>query len=86
MTIQDLGSIGGLITAIATIATLFYLAMQVRQNARSVRASSFQSGVDGIILLDNMIAQDGSLAPILRIGDAGLVNLTEDERLRYSFM
>lgn len=86
MTIQDLGSIGGLITAIATIATLFYLAMQVRQNARSVRASSFHSGVDGIILLDNMISQDGSLAPILRIGDAGLVNLTEDERLRYSFM
>jgi hypothetical protein len=40
VTIQDLGSIGELIAAIATIATLGYLAVQIRQNTRSVRASS----------------------------------------------
>ncbi|MGD8282141.1 MAG: hypothetical protein PVF69_13350 [Gemmatimonadota bacterium] len=40
MTIQDLGSIGELIAAIATVATLGYLAVQIRQNTRSVRASS----------------------------------------------
>ena len=32
MTIQDLGSIGELVAAIATIATLVYLAIQIRQN------------------------------------------------------
>lgn len=40
MTIQDLGSLGELIAALATIATLVYLAIQIRQNTRSVRASS----------------------------------------------
>ena len=40
MTIQDLGSIGELIAAIATVATLGYLALQIRQNTRSVRAAS----------------------------------------------
>lgn len=32
MSIQDLGSIGELIAAIATIGTLLYLAIQIRQN------------------------------------------------------
>ncbi len=40
MTVQDLGSIGELVAAIATIATLGYLAIQIRQNTRSVRAGS----------------------------------------------
>jgi hypothetical protein len=37
MTIQDLGSIGELVAALATIATLGYLALQIRQNSESVR-------------------------------------------------
>jgi hypothetical protein len=40
VTIQELGSLGELIAAIATIATLFYLAIQIRQNTTSVRATS----------------------------------------------
>ena len=39
MTIQDLGSIGELIAAIATVATLGYLAVQIRQNTRTIRGS-----------------------------------------------
>lgn len=37
MSIQDLGSLGEFVAAIATIATLIYLAMQIRQNTESVR-------------------------------------------------
>jgi hypothetical protein len=44
MSVQDLGSIGELI---ATIATLSYLAMQIRQNTISVRASCSSSTVHG---------------------------------------
>lgn len=40
MTIQDLGSIGELIAAIATIATLFYLARQVQANTRQAQTAS----------------------------------------------
>ena len=40
MTIQDLGSLGELIAAVVTVATLAYLALQIRQNTKSVRASS----------------------------------------------
>jgi hypothetical protein len=40
MSLQDLGSIGELIGAIATVATLIYLAVQVRQNSEQLRDSN----------------------------------------------
>ena len=62
MTIQELGSIGELIGAIATVATLIYLALQIRQNSflqsQSVRAlelsaldQSYRYGADFRALL-----------------------------------
>ena len=35
MSIQDLGSIGELVAAVATVATLIYLSIQIRNNTRS---------------------------------------------------
>ena len=43
MTIEDLGNIGELIAAIATLITLAYLAMQIRQNTKSVLGDTAQS-------------------------------------------
>ena len=39
MTIQELGSVGELIGAIATVATLIYLSLQIRQNTSLQRQS-----------------------------------------------
>ena len=46
MTIQDLGSLGELIAAIATVGTLAYLAVQIRQSNVSARAQSRQTLID----------------------------------------
>ena len=43
MTIQDWGAIGEILGAIATIATLIYLATQLRQNTRALQAASMDS-------------------------------------------
>ena len=40
MSLQDIGSIGELVGAIATVATLFYLAVQIRQNTAQLRESA----------------------------------------------
>lgn len=40
MTLQDIGSIGELVGAIATVATLVYLAVQVRQNSKQMADSA----------------------------------------------
>ena len=43
MTIQDLGSIGELIAAIATLGTLVYLALQIRINTKSMKSNVQQA-------------------------------------------
>jgi len=45
VTIQDLGSIGEFVAALATVATLVYLAVQIRQNTSSLRANAYQDTV-----------------------------------------
>ncbi len=78
MSLQDLGSIGELIAAIATVATLFYLAVQIRHNSRALdRSNEFaQAGsIHQITLLFNelnwRLASDGELADIYTRALAG---------------
>ncbi len=46
MSIQDLGNIGEFVAAIATLATLIYLATQIRQNTKTLRSNIYSSWVD----------------------------------------
>lgn len=57
LTIQELGSIGELVGALATIATLVYLATQINQNTKATRLSSLQRTLDG--------GRDHTIQPLL---------------------
>ena len=39
---EALGAIGEIVAAVAVVVTIGYLAVQIRQNTRSVRDSAFQ--------------------------------------------
>ena len=43
MSIQDLGALGELVAAVATVATLLYLAVQIRQNNKNLQESTSAS-------------------------------------------
>jgi len=58
VTIQDLGSVGELIAAVATIVTLGYLAVQLRQNTATVRASTRVAHTQGVHTLNALLAQE----------------------------
>ncbi len=45
MNLQELGNIGEFIGGLAVIASLIYLAVQIRQNTLSMRASAYQDAV-----------------------------------------
>ncbi len=86
MSIQDLGSIGELVAAIATVATLVYLAIQVRHNTRALKASTFE----------NVSSEMGqNVVPILMTSDLADIyarvlqdpdSLSAGERVRISAM
>ena len=86
MTIQELGSLGELIGAIATVATLVYLALQIRANTKISKTASLQGLLDGS--RDRTVARlhsDPSTSAMVRQAFNSYEELDEDERLRFTF-
>ena len=83
MTIQDLGSVGELIAAIATVATLIYLAAQIRQNTSTVATSTYESVFNGYNEFNLSIANNPDLSRILDSGLHDPASLDKDEQVRF---
>ncbi len=64
MTIEQLGSTGEFIAALATLATLVYLAVQIRQNTASVRSASAQQILQGTAEFYQFISSDPLLTDL----------------------
>ena len=48
MDIQDIGALGELLAAVATIATLLYLARQIQMGSKTIQASNLSTMVDAM--------------------------------------
>lgn len=90
MSLQDLGSIGELVAAIATVATLVYLAIQVRHNSVALDRSNELAQANSIHQITTMfnelnwqLAGDGELAEIHARALAG-ESLTAAETTRFT--
>ena len=65
MSFEDLGNLGELVAAIATVATLGYLALQLKQNTKALRSQTFQQSSMDMSLTANAISSNGELAEIV---------------------
>jgi len=87
VTIQDLGSLGELIAAAATVGTLLYLALQIRQSVAATRANISASQNQGAASISLILAQDEELNRIYFDGLANPSKLSErDERRLGAFL
>ena len=85
MTIQDLGSIGEFVAAIATLITLLYLAIQIRQNTRSVRSSTYQAVLDSSNRMNQLLGEP-DLQRIYRLGRKDPKQLNEEDLIRFQWL
>jgi hypothetical protein len=86
VTIQDFGSIGELIGAIATVATLAYLALQIRANTRISKSAALQAMLDGSRdRIVTRLSTDPTMSAMVRRGLNSYHDLDEDERLQFTF-
>ncbi len=83
MTIQDLGSLGEFVSSIAVVVTLVYLATQLRQNTKAIRAASTQA-------LDRSITDNIALwastrenAVLMERGLSSNESLSEEEAIHF---
>ena len=83
MSLEDLGNIGELIAAIATLGTLIYLALQIKQNSESVRVSAEQTILTSLNEALQMAASSPQVARVMIIGQTDFDSLPEDEQAQF---
>jgi hypothetical protein len=83
MTITELGALGEFIGSIAVIATLIYLAVQIRQNTSGMKANAYQMWVSSNLHLNGLIAQQGRP---WREGIADSANLDEESEMGFGIV
>jgi hypothetical protein len=86
MTIQDLGSIGELLAAVATIATLMYLARQLRANTAAVQGDSRRAHRAASSATNLAIASNTNVAAIFNAGLADFDALDATQHTQFSFL
>ena len=80
---EAVGAIGEIVGAAGVIASLGYLAVQIRRSAASTNMSAFQESVRAAQDLSSLIARDGELAHLLVSGSQSREELSPDDRLRF---
>ncbi len=86
MTLDDLGNLGEFLGAIAVVASLLYLSMQVRQNTRSVKSATAQSASQTIVGMNALIVGDRTVAELVSAGTQGAKTLDPIDQLRFSLL
>ena len=89
MSIQDWGAIGEIIGALAVVASLIYLAVQIRQNTRqislsleSTKLAAFERNVESGNRTREILITDPDLADLFLRGVSGFVDLRSTEKFR----
>ena len=87
MTISELGSLGELIGAaatVATVATLLYLALQIRANTLSAKYNAINDIIDRVIKWQSRIADTPDLMCSWTEGTKDYHNLNVEEQVRFT--
>ena len=82
MDIMELGAIGELVGGVAVIATLIYLAVQVRQSSQASKIASYHQGIAQIV----ESALDPDYAALLAKSTDKDEGLTGQQRLRLTVL
>ena len=90
LSLEDLGNIGELISAVAVVVSLVYLASQIRQNTRQIdentraaQAAAFDSSISHAFVARQMIIENEKVASIYLKGLDDPESLSDEDRLRF---
>lgn len=84
MSFETLGNVGEFVGAVAVVASLLYLATQMRQNSVLVRASAYQTASDWTLAALTQIASNTETARVFSQGLVDPRELTDAERTQFS--
>jgi hypothetical protein len=83
---EAIGAIGEILGAIGVIVTLGYLAVQIRQNTRSLRAAAQQSFVEVNASFAGLLLNNDGMARVYRLGINDQSQPSEDELVQFDML
>ena len=83
--LEALANIGEVIGAAAVVASLLYLAVQVRQGTQAQRTENYARALDRVSSTQSMLSQDGDLSRIFAVGVQDTSTLTPMEKIRFTW-
>jgi hypothetical protein len=86
MSLEDLGNIGEFVAAVAVVVSLIYLAVQIRQNTKTMRTSTYQAVLDYSSRFNELVLANPHIERIWRVGRLDPAQLTEDERPQFRLL
>jgi hypothetical protein len=86
MELEALANLGELVSAIAVVLSLIYLAVQIRQNTKAQRAESYSRALDRIATIQGRLSEDSQLADILLKGATDPRAMTPRERVQFTWV
>ena len=81
-----IGAVGETVGALAVLLTLVYLAMQIRQNTKSVQAAAVDSANTQVSRIREVIFANADVASMYRRGSEDPSSLSEDDTIRYRLL
>jgi hypothetical protein len=85
LNLDVLGNIGEAVGGLSVVVSLIYLAIQIRQNTRAVRATLFREGARSVNDYARTVLQDEATARIFLTGLREPDSLSQLDRLRFNF-
>jgi hypothetical protein len=86
MTIEELGSIGELLAAVATLVTVIYLALQIRQTTSLLKLSATKNTQDDADRWRAYLIENKDITQLYRTGMTSPESLDADDRLRFRML
>ena len=83
---EVIGIIAEVLGALAVIATLFYLARQIRQNTVATTIATYDSITSGFNDLNSLLISNPDVASIFLRGNESPDKLSPDEAVQYAFL
>jgi hypothetical protein len=83
---EAIGALGEIVGAMAVFLTLIYLAAQIRQNTRAVRASAVDAAVHHVSNVRQALFSDDELTGIYIQGNADPTSLDDKSLVRYRLL
>jgi len=84
--LQALANLGEFVSGVVVIASLVYLAAQVRQNTESLRTENYARALDRISAMQSRLSGDGGLTALFAKGAVDPDLLTARERIQFTWM